>query len=61
MTEYPRVHSSPAVPRGTTSPVPGSMTFTSTWGCTRPTVDTRRSMSSSARVWVDTGDVSVIP
>ena len=30
-------------------------------GPTRPTVATRRSTESSRRVWVDTGDVSVIP
>ena len=48
-------------PRGSTRPVSGSMTLISTCGWTRPTVETRRSMSSSAVVWVDTGDVSVMP
>lgn len=61
ITEYPRVHSSPGVPRGTVSPVAGSTIFTSVCGCTRPTVETRRSSSSSYRVWADTGDVSVMP
>ena len=42
-------------------PVIGSTTLTSTCGCTRPTVETRRSSVSSARVWVDTGEVSVMP
>ena len=42
-------------------PVAGSTTLTSRCGCTRPTVEVRRSRSSSAPVWVDTGDVSVIP
>ena len=49
------------VPRGTVRPVSGSMTFTSRCGPTRPTVDTRRSSESSARVWVETGEVSVMP
>ena len=44
-----------------TSPVSGSMTFTSRCGPTRPTVATRRSSESSLRVWVDTGEVSVMP
>ena len=43
------------------SPVSGSTTFTSTCGPTRPTVPTRRSSGSSARVWVETGEVSVMP
>jgi hypothetical protein len=37
------------------------MIFTSTWGWTRPTVDTRCSRLSSGTVWVDTGEVSVMP
>jgi hypothetical protein len=53
------VHSSPGSPRGTTSPVPGSITFDSRCGITRPTV--RRARVSSGRVMVDTGDVSVMP
>ena len=61
ITLYPRVQNSPGCPRGTTRPVSGSTTFTSTCGCTVPTVDTRRSRSSSGRVWVDTGEVSVMP
>ena len=48
-------------PRGTVSPVSGSTIFTSRCGPTRPTVDTRRSSESSTRVWVDTGEVSVMP
>ena len=55
------MHSSPGVPRGTALPVAGSMTLTSMCGPTRPTVATRRSIESSTRVWVDTGDVSVMP
>ena len=55
------MHISPVAPRGTASPDSGSTIFTSTCGCTRPTVATRRSMSSSAVVCADTGDVSVIP
>ena len=55
------MHSSPVSPRATVSPVSGSITFTSTCGITRPTVSVRRSRSSSARVIVDTGEVSVIP
>jgi hypothetical protein len=55
------VHSSPATPRGTVSPVSGSTTLLSRCGCVRPTVDTRRSSESSALVWVDTGEVSVMP
>jgi hypothetical protein len=35
--------------------------LTSTCGCTRPTVATRFSSGSSARVCVDTGEVSVMP
>ena len=61
ITLYPRVQNSPGSPRGTTRPVSGSTTFTSTCGCTAPTVDTRRSRSSSGRVCVDTGEVSVMP
>ena len=38
------MQSSPGTPRGTTRPVSGSTIFTSTCGCTRPTVETRRSM-----------------
>jgi hypothetical protein len=38
-----------------------SMIFTSQWGWTRPTVDTRRSMESSAPLWKLTGEVSVMP
>ena len=38
----------PGVPRGTTRPF-ASMIFTCTWGCTRPTVPTRRSSGSSGR------------
>ena len=37
------------------------MICTSTCGMTVPTVDTRRSSSSSRRVIVETGEVSVIP
>jgi hypothetical protein len=37
------------------------MILTSRCGPTRPTVDTRRSIESSKRVWVDTGEVSVMP
>ena len=55
------MHSSPASPRGSVTPVTGSTTLTSTCGCTVPTVDTRRSRSSSRLVCVDTGDVSVMP
>ncbi len=35
--------------------------MTVTWGWTRPTVETRRSSGSSVVVWVDTGEVSVMP
>ena len=35
--------------------------FASTFGITRPTVDTRRSRSSSRRVMDEIGAVSVIP
>ena len=55
------MQNSPGIPRGTVSPVSGSTTFTSTCGWTMPTVDTRRSRSSSRVVWVETGDVSVMP
>ena len=41
--------------------VTGSMICTSTWGMTVPTVETRRSRSSSRRVIVETGEVSVMP
>lgn len=52
---------SPAVPRGTVSPMEGSTILTSTGGRTRPTVSTQRSNESSARVWKLTGEVSVMP
>ncbi len=55
------MQNSPGVPRGTVNPVAGSMILTSTCGWTWPTVETRRSRESSTRVWVDTGEVSVIP
>jgi hypothetical protein len=55
------VDSSPGSPRSTTFPLSGSTIFTSTCGPTRPTVPTRRSSASSVRVWVETGDVSVMP
>src|SRR5438552_3544768 len=37
------------------------MILISTWGWTRPTVETRRSSGSSVVHWVDTGEVSVMP
>ena len=55
------MQNSPGSPHGTTSPVSGSTTFTSMCGPGRPTVETRRSSESSARVCVDTGEVSVMP
>ena len=39
----------------------GSTTLTSTCGCTRPTVFTRLSIGSSGAVWVESGEVSVMP
>ncbi len=45
----------------TTLRMDGSATLISTCGCTRPMVEVRRSRSSSVRVWVDTGLVSVMP
>ena len=48
-------------PRGSSSPVSGSMTFTSTCGITVPTDSVRRCRSSSGWVIVATGEVSVIP
>ena len=55
------MQNSPASPRGSVSPVPGSTIFTSRCGLTRPTVPTLRSSESSVRVWVETGEVSVMP
>ena len=55
------MHCSPGVPRGTVAPVSGSTILTSTCGCTRPTVVTRLSTSSSTAVWVESGAVSVMP
>ena len=60
ITEYPRVSSSPSTPTGRVHPV-SSTIFTSMWGWTRPTVDTRRSMLSFALDWKETGLVSVMP
>jgi hypothetical protein len=55
------MHCSPGVPCGSVSPVAGSITLISTWGCGRPTVVTRLSTGSSGDVWVASGDVSVMP
>ena len=55
------MHSSPGVPRGTVSPVTGSRIFTSTCGCTVPTVATRRANGVSVELWQLTGLVSVMP
>ena len=55
------MQNSPGTPRGTVVPDSGSTILISTCGCTRPTVDTRRSSESSARVWVEIGEVSVMP
>ena len=48
------------LPRGTTRPF-SSTILHSTCGCTRPTVETRRSKGSLSEVWNETGLVSVMP
>ena len=55
------MHTSPGPLRATVRPVAGSTTLISTCGMTVPTVDTLRCRSSSRRVMVDTGEVSVMP
>ena len=61
MTLSPRVQGSPELARGTTAPVGGSTTLTSTWGGTRPTVPTGLSSAWSMALRVETGEVSVMP
>ena len=55
------MQNSPAVPVSTVAPVSGSTILISTWGWTRPTVEVRWCSESPASVWVDTGEVSVMP
>ncbi len=61
MVLYPLLHISPCTPMGHSSPVSGSITFTSVNSKSRPTVLQRTSNESSMREAVMPGEASVSP